>query len=359
MNRLSPFSNADHDDYSRFLLEDERTLIYHSPEFKHFLEALLSCESQYLLARNEDGKIIGALPMMFSRAGRFGPVANSLPYYGSYGGIITSPGISNQSRESVRKELLHAADDNIRQKSCAASTIIISPFEQHSDTFESIIPHDLTDTRIGQITTLPEPGADLDKSLMQLFTGPRPRNIRKAMKSGISIDSRHDTKALDFLFELHCMNMRELGGLAKEKSFFEQIPLLFSQENYRVYIAEKEGQPIAALLLLYYNKTVEYYIPAINPDSRTFQPNALIVYTAMQDAVNSGYRYWNWGGTWLSQKEVYNFKKRWGTTDYPYKYYTKLNKPKLLHCSKEEILEEYPGFFVVPFSRLEREVDHE
>ena len=73
----------------------------------------------------------------------------------------------------------------------------------------------------------------------------------------------------------------------------------------------------------------------------------------MQDAIVKGYKNWNWGGTWLSQGGVYDFKKKWGTTDYPYFYYTRIFNQSLRKATREELLSHYEGFFVLPFSQVE------
>ena len=72
----------------------------------------------------------------------------------------------------------------------------------------------------------------------------------------------------------------------------------------------------------------------------------------MLDAIEHGYKNWNWGGTWLSQEGVYNFKKKWGTSDYPYYYYTKIFNEELLTLSPDYLVNNYRGFFVLPFSKL-------
>jgi hypothetical protein len=49
---------------------------------------------------------------------------------------------------------------------------------------------------------------------------------------------------------------------------------------------------------------------------------------------------------------VYSFKKKWGASDMPYYYYTKVYDEKLLNLSKEDLLLIYPNFYVTPFSKL-------
>ena len=72
----------------------------------------------------------------------------------------------------------------------------------------------------------------------------------------------------------------------------------------------------------------------------------------MKQAVHDGLRLWNWGGTWKTQKGVYDFKKKWGAGDYPYYYFTKILNEDLLGGTPEELLQDYPGFYVVNFERL-------
>jgi hypothetical protein len=97
---------------------------------------------------------------------------------------------------------------------------------------------------------------------------------------------------------------------------------------------------------------VEYFTPATDVGYRGLQPMSLLVFTAMQDAVRRGCRWWNWGGTWVTQDGVYRFKKRWGTVDRRYFYHTTVFDKGILRCSPEQLLEAYPYFYVVPFTQL-------
>ena len=107
------------------------------------------------------------------------------------------------------------------------------------------------------------------------------------------------------------------------------------------------------MLIFYFNGTVEYFTPVIRPEFRHTQALALVIYEAMKDAVQEkACKLWNWGGTWLSQGGVYDFKKRWGTEDYPYYYYTKVFNQELLKVNSKDLLDEYAGFYVLPFNEL-------
>jgi lipid II:glycine glycyltransferase (peptidoglycan interpeptide bridge formation enzyme) len=115
------------------------------------------------------------------------------------------------------------------------------------------------------------------------------------------------------------------------------------------YVNDKK---IGGLLVFCFNNTVEYFTPAIDEKFRTTQALSLVICYAMRDAALDGYTHWNWGGTWLSQGGVYDFKRKWGTIDKPYHYYTKIYKEKILNINRQIALEEYPFFYVAPFDQL-------
>jgi len=354
MFTISDLSRADYDDYANFLLKDESNLFYLSLNYKQLLEKLLGCESRYLIARGRERSIVGSFPLMISRGGRFGRIGNSLPYYGSNGGIIVDQSLPDEDQTKVRQILLQTAEEYFRDAGCGARTITISPFERSVDFYEKNVSYDFLDKRIGQITLLPEPGLDLENRLMGIFQNPRPRNIRKAIKSGVTCLYSYSKDDMNFLYRTHKDNISAIGGLSKDEIIYRLVPEFFNREDYRVYTAEKGGEKIAALLLFYFNKTVEYFTPAVVDEARSLQPTALIIFEAMKDAVNAGYRYWNWGGTWLSQTGVYDFKKRWGAVDYLYQYFIKILDNRILQSSKRELLNEYPGFYVLPFDDLKK-----
>jgi hypothetical protein len=177
--------------------------------------------------------------------------------------------------------------------------------------------------------------------------------VRKAQKSGLNVRISNDAKSIDFLYHVHVDNIQSIGGIAKPYEFFSSIPSFYKPGiDYDLYLAESEGQTIAGLLLFYCGNVVEYYTPVIVKEFRHLQPLSLLIYEAMSAAKNNNYKFWNWGGTWKSQDGVYQFKSRWGTEDHPYYYYTKILNKDVVNCNKQELLSEYPFFYVYPFDKL-------
>jgi hypothetical protein len=330
--------------HTSYLEQNPNSLIYSSPQFIHLVANHLEANAGWLVATDNVGNELGMLPYI-RKAGPLGEVFNSLAYYGSNGGVV-----QHKQNDPAKIALIKEFYNLAKQANAVSATIINNPLEQDSSLYEAYTDYDFKDERIGQITHFPN---SLDNDdLMSLFSDPRPRNIRKAIKCNVVVEKNHSIEAIEFLYSTHVENMKAIGGLAKKKSFFDVMPDLVEKKHWTIYLAKIDEQPVAALLLFYFNNTVEYFTPVILEEYRNTQALALVIYQAMQDAMENDYKNWNWGGTWLSQGGVYDFKKRWGTSEYRYYYYTKVFNKALLQSNCQELTNQYSGFFLIPYKYL-------
>ncbi len=333
-------TDAEDPAYEAFLHRCDDALVYYSPRYRRFLVDLLDCEPAYLAAM-EDGQIEAVFPIMV-RKGPHGTVMNALPFYGSYGSVIGR-------NPAARDVLCRRYNEMTRREGMVASTVVMNPLSPAQD---AKIAFDVTDQRIGQMSRLPAEELDVEAAIFRDIDGSARRNIKKARASRVSV--RVENGATDFLEDCHRRNIEGIGGKPKGPQFFELLPRHFvPDQDYRLYVAEIDGQLAAGLLVLYYNRTVEYFVPATASEHRVAQPLALCIHDAMVDAARAGFRRWNWGGTWVSQTGVYQFKKKWNAVDYPYSYLTTINNKALLGLSRVELMRAYPEFFVLPFGHLE------
>jgi hypothetical protein len=326
-----------------FCAESESALIYGTRDYLALIGEETGASPYWLLVFKED-RIEGALPL-FLKHGPLGPVVNSLPYFGSNGAAIVHAG-----NVPAKTALVQAFLSFCRSNEAVSSTLITNPLLQDQEFYEANLPHDFRDERIGQFTLLPsnpEPQA-----LLKQFSDPRPRNVRKAQREHLEVRATQAKEALDFVCATHQENMAAIGGKRKRDEFFYSVPRFMPKESWNIFIASKDGEYVAALLLFYFNRTVEYFTPCIVPRFRGTQALSLLIFEAMQDAISRGFVRWNWGGTWLSQDGVYAFKKKWGTRDLRYFYFTRLHDRSILTATREEIERGYPGFFVLPFRAL-------
>jgi hypothetical protein len=323
------------DAYEAFVRGESSSLFYHGTAFRRLLRELLGAQERTLVAL-EDGDARGVLPLL-SLDGPSGRVYNSLPYYGSHGGVIaTSPAAGRALVDAYRE--LATAEETL------AATIVPNPFGGPQP--DGLV-HNLTDERIVQFTQIPATAEALARSIDSSAR----RNVEKARRLGYEI--ARDASALPRLYELHEANIRAIGGRPKQRRFFELVAdRMRAGEQYDVWVAREGSSIAAALLVFYWGRVVEYYTPAIDVDQRSNQPLSLILFEAILDAGQRGFEIWNWGGTWLTQQTLYRFKRKWGAEERSYSYLVQLNDEAILGRPRSAILDAYPDFYVVPFDAL-------
>jgi Acetyltransferase (GNAT) domain len=320
--------------YDRFVRASEDSLFYHCSKYRRLLLDLLRADD-FTLTASADGEVRGVLPLL-GLDGPAGRVLNSLPYYGSNGGILANDPTAADALAGAYDTLTGASD-------VAAATMVPNPLASSG---QPRVAADFEDERYAHFTLLPPAGIDASAR----------RNVRKALRAGIEVE--RDAGALEHLHALHEDNIRAIGGRPKELRFFRLVGERFVPgEEYDVWIARRGGEIVAALLLFYWNGVVEYFTPAIAHEARSDQPLAAILDEAMAHAGESGMRVWNWGGTWMSQETLRRFKRKWGAQEKVYAYRTRVNDRTLLDRTAAEILDWYPNFYVVPFAALRSEGD--
>ena len=84
VERLRP---ADAAAYERIVRESPAGMLFHGLKWRDLLADFTGAEPVYLAAR-DGGKIAGVLPAFLKRNDRCGNVLNSLPFFGSHGGVL-------------------------------------------------------------------------------------------------------------------------------------------------------------------------------------------------------------------------------------------------------------------------------
>lgn len=334
--RLEKLDSELYVDYERYILNHEKSLLFHSIKYQQLINETIGAKNEtYIVRESSTGKICGALPLS-SKNGSLGVVYNSSPFYGSNGGFLFD--------DDEAYNLLYEYYRNICQQDTTCLAMISeNPLSKWLNAGAEIV-----DERMCQFTKLDYTNPE---GLIHSFHYKTRNMVRKSQKQGI--DVIEDNSAVQFLYDTHSENMSAIGGKSKPKFFFDTISKYFKTgEDYKIFVAQKDGVNISALLLFYFNGVVEYYTPVIKAEYRALQPNTLLIYHAMHEAAARGYKLWNWGGTWKSQEELYRFKSRWGAMDVNYNYYVTIKNKLVFVSTPETLQEEYAYFFTIPFNLL-------
>ena len=323
--------------YSALLLQAAPQPIYTS---LHFLDAIAAYTQSKLcfVTKAEGNRITAALPFCVYE-GKFGPIVNSLPFFGSNGGIVSQEKNPRISQEIIDRLLIYSESID-----CAAVTII-EPLLNREDA-EIYRKFDFKDLRIGLFNEISS--HDNIDSITKSFTSRARNSIAKAVNNGLEVVTSHSDESIDFLAEVHFENMTSAGRKAKNYNFFTHILNELPSDNWIILEAKLEGKRIASLLLIYNADFVEYFTPVTLPAFKNLQPMSLLILHGFIFAREKRIRYWNWGGTWVDQSGVYQFKTQWNPVETHYAYHTKILNQAILDLDPNEVMEAYPYFFVYP-----------
>ena len=325
--------------WTDFVSRHPAGLLYFGLKFRDFLIDVTGGRPRYRVAL-QGGRVVGVLPVM-ERDGPYGRVMNALPFFGSHGAPLAAT-------PAAKRALLADWAAMVSEEGLAAGTLIANPLEPDEQPEGLMI--DAVDHRSGQFTPLPA-GDAAEAKILAMIDGAARRNVARARSAGIVV--AEESGALAFLEAVHRENMAAIGGTAKPPRYFTSIPERFAYgEDWRLFVARKDGEAVAAVLMLYANGVAEYFTPAITDEGRATQATALILVEAMAEAARRGLRAWNWGGTWPDQDGVFRFKRKWGAQTKPYRYFVTLREKGLLSATPAELSAAYPFFYVLPFGLL-------
>lgn len=352
MINISLLTKSHEESYTDMLHHCRGVMFSHSIPYRNLLASFLDCEPYYIVAIGGRGDVIGAIPSFLKKNSRLGNVLNSLPFFGSHGGVLVHSGLHLDEQVEVKMLLLGEFNILAKEKNCVLSAISTSPFDPDISAYENNLSYRFKEERTAQIVEFRGGVADVEQEIMHHIIDPDNRRaIRRPLKNSITSEVSRDFSPL---FEMHSQNISSKGGNVKPLEFFQKVQELIPEEDYSLTYAKKDGEIIAGLLVFLFGDTVEYYTPALQYEHSVEQGTSLLIYEEMKRAIRNGYRYWNFGGTLKNQPGLHKFKAQWGAKDYPYYYYVTRYRDidHILKMEPRDILGEYRWFYVVPFGIL-------
>ena len=143
-------------------------------------------------------------------------------------------------------------------KGASFATFIENPFDINSQ--KPIFS--LSSQRVCQFTDTSE--IDLE-DLNTIFTSKKRNDIRRAIRHNLDVYVDCSDRAKQFLIKTHIENMLAIGAASKSEQYFHDLFSIFRVgTDYEIFVARKEGQMIAALLVLYHKNIIEYYVPILS-----------------------------------------------------------------------------------------------
>ena len=261
---------------------------YHRWNWKQVIENSFGWPTYYWLAE-EDGKVIGILPLAWQKSRLFGSFMTSLPFLNA-GGILAD----NQAAEqALLQEAIRTARD------AGAKHLEL----RHRE------PHQLNlHTKTSKITMVLPIGPDQDKMWKDLGTKMRTK-VRKSLSFGMTAEYGGAEFLGDF-YEVFSHNMRDLGTPVYHRGFFEEILRAFPQDTYICRIRH-EGNTVAVSFLSGFRDRIEAVWSSSVQKYLSLKPNLFLYWNLLCFSGGKGYRLFDFGRSSVDSG-THEFKLQWG-----------------------------------------------
>ena len=337
-------NELDFSEYEDLVQNTNESTFYCSKNHLNFLE-ITGAKSQFITI-HENKKLVGVLPF-FSKKEKYGTVINSLPFFGSYGGTITK---NKEYDKKILEEL-----NRINKENDIISTVIIdNPFNQKAEIYKKYFKSHIIEKRLTQATILKNKS---DDTIWQSFEKRVRWSVKKSEKNGIKIITENNNENhLKKFYELHEESMKMKGGRPKPVNIFERILKNFKpSEDFDIFVAQKENQSIAYVLIFYFKNFAEYYMPAYDPNFLSYQSTSHLIWHSIKKSISKGIEYYNFGGTWKNQNNLYRFKRGWNADDFNYNYFIYRDLEKIKEIGMNNIMKKYEYFYISPLNEIKND----
>jgi FemAB-related protein (PEP-CTERM system-associated) len=270
---------------------------FHLLGWRGVMERVLKCQCPYLVAREADGSLAGALPLVRVKSLLFGHYLVSQPFV-NYGGPLGTPG--------AIRALTAAAVER-------AGTTGAGLLELRSRV-ELPIDLPVSHRKITVVLDL-QPG-DPEKSFKK-FEAKLRSQVRKPMKEGVTV--RFGRDQVKPFFSVFAQHMRDLGTPTQPAALFEALADTFAESMWIgcAYLGEL---PVAGGIGFRWGDEFEMtWASSLHSHSR-IAPNMLLYWSFMERCVQQGVTLFNFGRT-TPGSGTHRFKMQWGSREEPLWWY--------------------------------------
>ncbi len=134
-----------------------------------------------------------------------------------------------------------------------------------------------------------------DLQTITLGMGKTKRKIIHRIERGEGLPVREGTRAdVTTFYRLHSMASRRIGFPAHSEEYYQNFWDVFEpQGNAKLFIAEKEAEPVCAMLTILFRDTVNCYVLGWSGEFSKYYPNDSVLWEIMRWAKSAGYHFFD------------------------------------------------------------------
>jgi FemAB-related protein (PEP-CTERM system-associated) len=275
--------------WDRFVERHPDSTVGHLSAWGRIARRTYGHEPVYLSAE-EDGDVLGVLPLVMMRSRIFGRRLVSMPFL-DYGGVAAEPGRGAEAR------LIDAAMTTARD--LGAATVTLRQFEPLG------LSYPAADDRATMLLPLTS-----EDAVWKALPSERRNRVRKGEKNGL-VPEWCGAEALAAFYRVFAVNMRDLGSPVHSLRFFrvmlEELP-----GTARVLLVRgPDRRVLGAAVCLFFRDTI--MVPWVSSLREAFAlcPNFVLYWEVIRFGCRNGYRMLDLGRS-FKNAGTFEFKRQWG-----------------------------------------------
>lgn len=297
--RLS--TEADRFYWDSFVSQNPESSPYHWYGWKNAVEKSYGHKGYYLIAEDQNGEIIGVLPLIGIKFPWGKKTLVSLPYC-DYAGPLGD--------EGVKKALI---DEAISLTLKIGAEKLELRFSNKEAWIKNDSPIDSQGAypKVRMLKNLPSTASELWSEFKPKLRA----QIRRPQKEGLKEEIGGGELFNDF-YKVFKINMHRLGSPVHDRRWFENL-LAQYKENARVGIVRhKDGFPVAGGILLIIGQKVCVPWASSLREYSSIAPNMLLYYQFLTWSIEHGFNQFDFGRS-TPGEGTYKFKEQWGSSPHP------------------------------------------
>ncbi len=278
---------------------------YHCWTWRELLKKSFPRLTPHYVFIEDRGGPIAALPLfIFTPAPYFSSLWSSI--FHMYGGPLITP-----SSATKTQEVIDSIDDYLTTTATKSNAYLtaLTPSPLIPDGVKTaILSHGFTVAR-RRVTHL----LNTDRLFDDVWKGyhKHTRNaVRKAEKSGVTVDAITNHNDLETFYHLYYQSMRRIHVTPKP---FHLVEALFKSRLARFTCACVKGKMVAGLVVLHYNGIAFPWIVGSDTRYHHLQVNNATHNEAIRYACEGDYRLYSFGESDPKNTGLTHFKSEWGT----------------------------------------------
>lgn len=306
-----PLNPSGHSGWEDLLATHPQSGFFHTSAWAKVLQETYGFTPFYFTA-HEQGRLLGLWPFMEVNSWLTGKRGVCLPFTDECPPIFSDAAAAQRCLAEVTE---HGRRRGWKYWECRGANL----FPEELPASTSYYGH-LLDLTPGQ------------PAVYERFKGSVRTAIRKAEKSGITVEAGNSWELLCAFYQLNCQTRQKHGLPPQPLTFFRRIWENVLKKNLgTVIIGRHQGRPVSSAVFFHFGKQVIYKYGASDETVKELSATNLVLWAGIQQFISEGREVFNFGRSSMSNEGLRKFKLAWGTREVSIKYLKyDLNKEKFV-----------------------------